>query len=103
MPSDLETEFDAAMMNIYHCALNEAGYRASRFLQMLMENGGLETARILVHADEESEGYTALWERGRLDLTVEALVIKPKWDPLFATEDRAKARQRLEQYGFVSN
>lgn len=40
---------------------------------MLHEHGGLQTARILIHAATVSEGYTALWERG-LDLTVEALI-----------------------------
>ena len=38
---------------------------------MLHEHRGLETARILLHASSVSEGYVALWERKRLDLTVE--------------------------------
>jgi hypothetical protein len=37
---------------------------------MLYEHRGLETARILLHSTNVSEGYT----RGRLDLTVEAVV-----------------------------
>jgi hypothetical protein len=27
--------------------------------------------------------YSALWERGRLDLTVEALILKGEWKELF--------------------
>jgi len=46
-----------------------------------------------------SDGYTALYERGRLDLTVEALVLRPDWDDLFTAEDRDLARQRLTDYG----
>ena len=46
---------------------------------MVVEHGGLETARYLLHAETVSEGYTALWERKRLDLTVEAMILRPEW------------------------
>ncbi len=75
MPSDLEKQFDAAMMNIYHRARTEVKYNATRYLRMLGQQGGLETARILLHSTTVSEGYAALWERGRLDLTVEAMIL----------------------------
>jgi hypothetical protein len=70
----LEAAFDEAMLGIYQRALSEVRYSASRFLHMLHEHRGLQTARILLHAATESEGYAALWRRGRLDLTVEALI-----------------------------
>ena len=73
---ELEREFDTAMMNIYRRALVESGYNATRFLHMLYENRGLETARILLHSSNVSDGYTALWKRSRLDLTVEALICR---------------------------
>jgi hypothetical protein len=37
---------------------------------------------------------------GRLDLTVEALVIQPAWSDIFTELDRTASRQRLEAYGF---
>lgn len=77
MTNNIEYRFDIAMMDIYHRARNEARYVATRFLQMLHEHRGLETARLLLHSSTVSEGYTALWERGRLDLTVEALILQP--------------------------
>ena len=61
--------FDEEMFFIYQRAHSEVHYNASRFLQMLHEHRGLETARILLHSTNVSEGYTALWERGRLDLS----------------------------------
>ena len=73
--AELEARFDDAMMNVYRRALKECHYNATRFLQMHYEHRGLETARILLHASDVSEGYVALWERKRLDLTVEALVL----------------------------
>lgn len=67
---------------------------------MLDKHRGLETARILLHAKTVSEGYTALWERQRLDLTVEALVLAPDYASLFTDEERAIARRRLEGYRY---
>jgi len=100
MPISIENEFDEAMMDIYRRADSEAKYKATRFLQMLNEHRGLETARTLLHSSNVSEGYTALWERGRLDLTVEALVLQTRWDELFTDDERALARRRLEEYAF---
>jgi hypothetical protein len=98
---DLMAAFDDEMLRIYQRALGEADYNASRFLQMLHEHRGLETARILLHATGVSEGYTALWERGRLDLTVEAVIHdNPKWHPLFSEEDLAICKRRLTQYEY---
>jgi hypothetical protein len=65
---------------------------------MVNEHGGLETARILLNAREVSDGYTALWERGRLDLTVEAVMLEPKWEALFSPAERVVAVDRLNRY-----
>ena len=99
----LLTEFDDAMHNIYHRALKEAGYKASIFLNMLFAHRGLETARRLLHSPNISDGYTALWERKRLDLTVEALIHdNKKWHPLFTPEELAICRRRLQQYEYIA-
>jgi hypothetical protein len=101
MTANLEERFDAAMMEIYRRAKSEAEYNATRFFQMLMEHRDLETARILLHAETVSEDYTALWERHRLDLTVEALIHdQPEYHPLFTPEELVTARQRLEKYQY---
>ena len=96
----LEARFDDAMMGVYQRALKECHYNASRFLQMLYAHRGLETARILLHAPTVSEGYVALWERGRLDLTVEALMLSTEWHALFTDAEREIARKRLAEYGY---
>ena len=100
MTTTLEIELDAAMMDLYRRARAEVNYTATRYLQMLNERRGLETAQLLLHTASVSEGYEALWERGRLDLTVEALILQPRWNELFTDEDRELARSRLRDYGF---
>jgi len=97
---NLEHEFDMAMMDIYRRAKTEARYNATRYLQMLEQHRGLDTARILLHAPHVSDGYTALWERKRLDLTVEALILQKKWHSLFSDQEREIARKRLEEYKY---
>lgn len=97
---ELEARFDVAMMDVYLRALNECDYKATRFLQMLHEHRGLETARILLHGSKVSEGYVALWERKRLDLTVEAVILSADWHSLFSEQEREIARKRLAEYGY---
>jgi len=99
---ELVAEFDQEMHEIYRRALSEADYKASRFLDMLFAHGGVETARRLLHSPHISEGYTALWERKRLDLTVEAVIYgNEKWHPLFTSEEIAICRKRLVQYEYI--
>ncbi len=89
------------MHNIYKRAKTEAHYNATIFLKMLYERGGLGTARYLINAEKPSDGYTALYQRKRLDLTVEAVVIENEmWHPLFTPEELEKAMRRLDDYGY---
>ena len=99
--SALELEFDAAMIEIYLRAKMEANYTASIFYQMLDRQRGLATAKQLINDLTISQGYAALWERGRLDLTVEAVVFEnSKWHPLFDNTELERARKRLHDYDY---
>ena len=100
MPTEAERHFHEAMLGIYRQAKAEAAYNATRFLGMVVERGGLETARYLLHAPTVSEGYAALWERKRLDLTVEAMILQPEWQDLFSDDERRIAVNRLREYGY---
>jgi hypothetical protein len=97
----LEDEFTQAMFDIYRRAKDEAKYLANIFLQMVTDRGGLDTARYLINQPRPSDGYTHLYERGRIDLTVEAMIVEnSKWHPLFVPEELDKARRRLVEYGY---
>ena len=100
MAADLEANFDDAMMDIYVRAKKEAKYTASRYLEMLHEHRGLETARMLINATEPSKGFAALWEAKRPDLTVVALVTRPEWSELFEPDKINRARDWLKQYNY---
>jgi hypothetical protein len=99
--ANIEAQFDQAMFEVYRRAKDEAGYTATIFLQMLTDNKGIRTAKTLINATKESNGYTALYMRGRLDLTVEALVIDDeRWHQLFTADELKRARKRLIAYKY---
>jgi len=100
-PANREAAFHDAMLEIYERAKAECKYYATRFLQMVVERGGLQTARYLLHAPGLSDGFTALWECKRLDLTVEAYVLKPEWRELFTEEEIKVATKRLSELGYT--
>jgi hypothetical protein len=101
MEQDLERSFTNEMFGIYMRAKSEANYNATVFYRMLHDKGGIETARYLINAAKPSDGYTALYEKGRLDLTVEAMLVQnEKWHPLFLPDEILRARKRLEAYGY---
>ncbi len=96
----LEGDFHKAMLGVYHSALSECNYRATRYLQMVTERGGLQAAKDLLRSDRYTEGLTELWKHGRLDLSVEALVLKEPWSSLFTEEELARARRRHKDLGW---
>jgi hypothetical protein len=101
--NDTERQWHRAMVAIYETAKRELGYNATRFIQMLSEKGGLATAKQLLWSDTPSDGFTTLWEHHRLELTVEAHVLLDEFKSLFTNEDRQRALDRLEQYGWPNN
>jgi hypothetical protein len=54
----------------------------------------------MLSSNQVSDGFTALWDARRLDLTVEALILEPEWLRLFTDQEREVARKRLCDYGF---
>jgi hypothetical protein len=100
MTTSLEKLFHKAMLSIYEGALDKCGYKATYFLQMVNEHGGLEAAKNLLHKKELSVGFMALWKRGRLDLTMEAMILEPTWNELFTEEEIEIAKKRLSDLGY---
>jgi len=95
-----EHRFGEAMFAIYREA-KELGYTPSLFLRMLHEDGAVPTARQLINASQPSDGYTRLWELGRLDLSVEAAVHdNAEWHALFTCDELQRCKKRLADYGY---
>ena len=100
MMTELEKRFDRDMRSIYSTAKRECGYNATRFLQLVGEKGGLAAAKQLISKPGGTEGFTTLWEHHRLDLSVEALVLKPEYKSLFSENEQKLCRDRLMEFGY---
>ena len=96
---EVERRFHRAMIAIYETSKRELGHSATRFVQMVSQQGGLVAARQLLWSDAPSDGFTTLWEHHRLDLTVEDHVLRAEFASLFGHADRERAPTRLEAYG----
>lgn len=92
-------EFHAAMVGVYENA-KEAGYNATYFIRAVSDKGGYATARDQIGTSSPSQGFSALWELGRLDLSVEAVVLQPRFQQLLTRQELATARRRLADHGY---
>ena len=100
MRDDLEQRFHEEMIRVYDRAKKECRYTATRFMQMVTDYGGLQAAKMLLAAPRISEGLTRLWEEKRLDISMEATLIREPWCRLFSPEELATARKRLDDLGY---
>jgi hypothetical protein len=91
--------FDRAVLEIVERCRSELRYNPRYFRVMITQHGALEATRRLLHAPSVSDGFVTLWERGRLDLTVESLVVTDEFAALFTPQERAIARKRLDDFG----
>gem|GEM_PF-827539 len=99
----LEDELTEAFIDGYHVAGKEVGYWGRRFLQAVRGNGGLATAKrmLLPRNEGQRKGLDALLEANRPELTVEAIVLQPRFQGLFTAAELATAKDRLGEYGKI--
>jgi hypothetical protein len=107
----LERRFHDAMLDIFRLA-GEAtrkqrtdgtyvrGYWASYFLRGVRNHGGVAYAHQLLHTEGTTDGFKRLTDEGRLDLTMEALVLRPEFEPLFSAQERQVAASRFARAGY---
>lgn len=89
-------DFHAAMERGIETLKREVGYNATRWRRMVYDHGGVGAAKRLLGGPDASDGFTKLWESGRLDMSVEWFVLK--FDDLFTDEERETAYRRLKLY-----
>jgi hypothetical protein len=60
----------------------------------------LATARKLLWKTGTSEGFERLKKEGRLDLSMEAVMLRPEFGELFLREELERASGRLAAHGY---
>ncbi len=99
---DLESQLLREFERTLGEAWRRCHYNPHYFADMLREHGAVETAKRLLRPTEDPQyGLFKLSECGRLDLSVEAIVLKPVYAALFTQLELTIARQRLDQLGYI--
>jgi 5-methylcytosine-specific restriction protein A len=96
---NIEQQLYKALILAYEEAKNKYKYNPVRFLQMLNEKGAVRTTTELVQHPDISGGLTRLWEEGRLDLSIEAIIQQKPWRALFSDTVLQTARDKLASLG----
>lgn len=78
----------------------QCNYRATRFKQMVANEGGVKTVKKLICKNGGTARFERLYECKRLDLSVEALVSQDKYKELFTEEEITMCKERLKEYGY---
>jgi hypothetical protein len=94
-----EENFEGALRDLYY-QWGSLGYWANRFYQKFSRNcklyvGGIQAVRSVLPF--QTPGFIFLKEHGRLDLSVESLLLKVEWKELFTDQERDIARQKLSE------
>lgn len=94
-----DLEFRSAMLDLYDRWRREVNYRAGRFRQLITNRGAVGAASFLLGKPGVSTGFARLAQAGKLELTMEYLVLRPEFGALFTVEERGVARRRLTDHG----
>lgn len=86
------------------CLRLKPPYDPRIFVGMIHKHGPVEACRRVIMelpAHQAPLGYSQLWERGRLDLTVEVTVLRSEWSSLFERTVLERASERLKRCGWT--
>lgn len=92
-----EAAFHEELVSLYRRTGEATGYWPSRFLQAVRRNGGLVYAKRLLEPQRVHSGFGILIEKRRIDLSVECVVIDPRFQSLFTESELAIAHRRLDE------
>jgi hypothetical protein len=88
-------EIFAARVQAAIVAGDELGYYPSILVGMLKDCSAVSVAVKLVSASEVKYGFLQIVDLGRVDLTLEAIMLEPQFAPLFRASVLEVARFRL--------
>ncbi len=92
----LEDRFTARLLAACQ-ECRDFGYSPVRFENMIRKHGGVGTAKRLIKSGDLQDGLERLKVEGRLDLSMESIMLEPEFQDLFFPSERAAAQWRLQQ------
>lgn len=98
--ADLVRRFHAETIRLCKDVELALGRPPNVMLGMISQMGGVDATRAVVGSSSPSETFSLLWGCGRLDLTLEALILREEFQGLFSEALLRRAEDRLSQAGY---
>lgn len=93
--AELKNEFEKELNELVQKIIEEV-YTPKILMKMIRQEGGYNAVKTLMANPGSSYGYLKLGEAGRLDLSIETIVIKEKYKSLFSKVEVGICKARLE-------
>ncbi|MGG5823957.1 HNH endonuclease [Falsiroseomonas sp. HW251] len=105
MDANTERQLRNRLLALADQTHKEASYNPTAFKRMFTEGNPVAAIKaLLANENHVASGFTKLFLKGKLDLTVEAQILSDAlWWPHFTDEDRAVARRRLKKVNYTAN
>ncbi|MCJ7446874.1 MAG: hypothetical protein MUO72_04215 [Bacteroidales bacterium] len=99
-----ENQFNEKIFEVYDLAKKLCAYNATRFLKKIRHYGGIEAAKSWLDPKDKdkppTQGFIKLKDNGRLDISLEALVLREPWNKFFTSGELEVAKTRLSHFGY---
>lgn len=96
----LSEQFQSTLLTACQRAQDEVGCPMTRLVQTVTKRGGVETAQELLRRQRLSDGFDALAKAGRLELSLEAVVIRKEFGQLFTDDEVNECYAALVEGGY---
>lgn len=99
----LKKLFHQEIIDLYKQIIKSVKYKPTRLMDFINRYGGYEAAVKYISTESNVQDFAVLWEKERLDLSVEALITKEQYRPLFSEEILSFCDRKLKEYSYAPN
>ena len=99
----LKKLFHQAIIDLYKQIIKSVKYKPTRLMDYINKYGGYEAAVKYISTESNVQDFAILWEKERLDLSVEALITNEQYRPLFSEDILSFCDRKLKEYSYAPN
>ena len=99
----LKKLFHQEIIDLYKQIIKSVKYKPTRLMDYINRYGGYEAAVKYISTESNVQDFTILWEKERLDLSVEALITKEQYRELFSEDILSFCDRKLKEYSYAPN
>ena len=99
----LKKSFHQDMIGLYKQIIKSVKYKPTRLMDYINKYGGYEAAVKYISTESNVQDFAILWEKERLDLSVEALMTKEQYRELFNEDIVNFCDRKLKEYSYAPN